>query len=76
LRESVRHALENEEDALTYALQFGRGIDADLGRRFVRMYVNEDTLDMGEPGVAALEHLYERAREYGLLARKPDLTLV
>jgi 1,4-dihydroxy-6-naphthoate synthase len=76
LRASIAHALEHEDEALAYALRFGRGIDAELGRRFVRMYVNEDTLDMGEEGRAALEHLYERARACGLLERVPTLTLV
>jgi 1,4-dihydroxy-6-naphthoate synthase len=76
LRRSIEHALDNEEDALTYALEFGRGIERDVGRKFVRMYVNEDTLDMGEEGVAALRHLYGRAMECGLLERIPDLDLV
>ena len=56
--------------------EFRRGIDAELGRRFVKMYVNEDTLDMGEAGLAALEHLYVQARARGLLERVPALTLV
>jgi 1,4-dihydroxy-6-naphthoate synthase len=76
LRRSIEHALENEDDALTYALEFGRGINREVGRKFVKMYVNEDTVDMGEPGLAALRHLYSRARERGLLERIPDLELV
>jgi 1,4-dihydroxy-6-naphthoate synthase len=76
LRRSIEHALANEDDALTYALEFGRGIDREVGRKFVRMYVNEDTLDMGDSGVAALRHLYRRAMERGLLDRMPDLDLV
>jgi 1,4-dihydroxy-6-naphthoate synthase len=76
LRESIEHALAHEDDALTYALEFGRGVDRETGRRFVRMYVNEDTLDMGEPGLRALRHLYGRAREKGLLERIPEIDLV
>jgi 1,4-dihydroxy-6-naphthoate synthase len=76
LRESIEHALANEDDALTYALEYGRGVDRETGRRFVRMYVNEDTLDLGEAGLAALQHLYRRAREKGLLDRIPSIELV
>jgi 1,4-dihydroxy-6-naphthoate synthase len=76
LRRSIEHALQNEDDALTYALEFGRGIDREVGRKFVRMYVNEDTIDMGDDGVAALRHLYRRAVDRGLLDRVPDLDLV
>jgi 1,4-dihydroxy-6-naphthoate synthase len=76
LRRSIEHALAHEDDALTYALGYGRGIGREIARRFVRMYVNEDTLDMGEEGLAALRHLYARAREKGLLDRVPHLELV
>jgi 1,4-dihydroxy-6-naphthoate synthase len=76
LRRSIEHALANEDDALEYALGFGRGIARETGRRFVKMYVNEDTIDMGEPGLAALRHLYGRAQEMGLLDEIPPLELV
>jgi len=76
LRRSIEHALAHEDDALEYALGFGRGISREVGRKFVRMYVNEDTLDLGEEGVAALRHLYGRAREKGLLDEVPALDLV
>ena len=76
LRESIEVALAREDDALTYALEYGRGVDRETGRKFVRMYVNEDTLDMGEAGVRALQHLYGRAVERGLLAKVPALDLV
>jgi len=76
LRRSIEHALANEDDALTYALEFGRGISREVGREFVKMYVNEDTIDMGEPGVMALRHLYRRAQEAGQLDEAPELDLV
>ncbi|MAF26823.1 MAG: ABC transporter substrate-binding protein [Gemmatimonadetes bacterium] len=76
LRRSIAHALANEDDALEYALEYGRGITREVGRKFVRMYVNEDTLDMGDPGVAALRHLYRRAMDAGLLDRMPEIDLV
>jgi 5,8-dihydroxy-2-naphthoate synthase len=76
LRSSIARALENEDAALDYALEYGRGIDRETGRKFVKMYVNEDTLDMGEPGLAALRHLYTRAVEKGLLAEVPEIDLV
>jgi len=76
LRRSIEHALANEDDALTYALEFGRGISREVGRRFVKMYVNEDTLDFGEDGLAALRHLYGRAVEQGLLDEVPELDVV
>ena len=76
LKASIHHAIANEDAAVEYALPFGRGIDRDTCRRFVRMYVNEDTLDMGDEGRKALETLYQRAYERGLIDAVPPLDIV
>jgi 1,4-dihydroxy-6-naphthoate synthase len=73
---SIREAQAHEDEALDYALQFGRGVEREVGRRFVRMYVNDDTLDLGEEGRAALESLYARAVERGILEAVPPLDIV
>jgi len=67
LRRSIEYAYEHEEEALTYALEYGRGLERELGRRFIRMYVNEDTLDIGKEGEAALRLLHKRGAERGFL---------
>ena len=73
---SIRYAIEHEDDAIEYALPFGRGIDADTCRRFVRMYVNQDTINMGEEGKRALATLYSRAHERGLITAVPPLDII
>jgi 1,4-dihydroxy-6-naphthoate synthase len=72
-RASIQYALEHEEAAVDYALEFGRGLSHSRGRRFVRMYVNELTLDMGDRGLEALGCLYRRAVEAGAIPRAPRL---
>lgn len=76
LKESIVYARAHEEEAIDYAMQFGRGIDRNTCRDFVRMYVNDDTVDMGEEGRKALETLYERAVQRGLLASVPRLDII
>lgn len=76
MRDSIDYAIAHEDEAVPYALQFGRGIDDATGRRFVRMYVNKDTQDLSGEGVAALKLLYEMAVSRGLLDKVPDLTLI
>lgn len=75
MRDSIDYAIAHEEDAVPYALEFGRGIDLATGTRFVRMYVNSDTQDLHGEGVAALKLLYDMAVSRGLLDKVPDLTL-
>jgi 1,4-dihydroxy-6-naphthoate synthase len=67
LRESVRYALDHREEALTYAMQFARGLDSSTADRFVSMYVNQWTLDYGERGRQAVQTLLDRGFERGLL---------
>jgi 1,4-dihydroxy-6-naphthoate synthase len=76
LKKSIVYARDNEEAAIDYAIQFGRGVDRDTCRNFVRMYVNEDTVDMGDEGRRALETLFGRAVEKGLLDRIPPLDII
>jgi 1,4-dihydroxy-6-naphthoate synthase len=76
LKASIVYARDHEDDALDYALGFGRGIDREDGRTFVRMYVNEDTVDMGDDGVKALNTMYRMAEERGLIAKAPELDLI
>jgi 1,4-dihydroxy-6-naphthoate synthase len=61
LAASIRTGLEHRDQALEYALRFGRGLDHDLAERFVSMYVNELTRDYGEEGRQAIRELYARA---------------
>ena len=54
LRESIRAGLDNREEAMQYAMRFGRGLDERLADRFVGMYVNELTEDYGDEGRKAV----------------------
>jgi 1,4-dihydroxy-6-naphthoate synthase len=76
LKESIVLARTDEDAAVDYAMQFGRGLDRETCRQFVRMYVNADTVDMGTEGVRALTTLYDRARERGLLPASPLLDIL
>ena len=63
LRESIEAGLEHREEAMEYALGFGRGLDSALADRFVGMYVNEFTCDYGAEGRQAVAELLRRGEE-------------
>jgi 1,4-dihydroxy-6-naphthoate synthase len=69
LHESIRAGLAHREDALDYALQFGRGLDEQLADRFVAMYVNELTEDYGDEGRQAVSELLQRGEGIGAFER-------
>jgi 1,4-dihydroxy-6-naphthoate synthase len=65
LRDSIQAGLDNREEAMEHALQYGRGLDTELADRFVGMYVNELTCDYGDEGRQAVRELLERAEALG-----------
>ncbi|PIU44960.1 MAG: ABC transporter substrate-binding protein [Ignavibacteriales bacterium CG07_land_8_20_14_0_80_59_12] len=76
LRESIRYGYEHLDEATAYALQYGRGIGKELGEKFVKMYVSELTIDMGEKGIEAIELLYSRAADKMLIPNIPPIDIV
>ena len=70
LHDSIAHALSNREEAVRYAIQFGRGLDLERTDKFVGMYVNELTLQYGERGRRGLERLMADAFESGLIPNR------
>jgi len=76
LKESIEYGYAHQDQSIPYALQWGRGIDRQLGERFVKMYVSDLTLDMGEKGKKALEFLYQKACEKKLIPKVPEISLL
>jgi 1,4-dihydroxy-6-naphthoate synthase len=69
LKQSIRYSLDHREEALSYAQQFSRGLDAPTADRFVSMYVNDWTLDYGPRGRLAVQELLDRGFQRGILPR-------
>jgi len=76
VRDSIQHALDNREEALEYAMQFARDLDAQLANRFVSMYVNDRTLDYGADGREAIRKLLELGHERGIIPIAPQVDFV
>jgi 1,4-dihydroxy-6-naphthoate synthase len=76
LRDSIAWAHANVDEALEYAMRYGRGIDKETCRRFVLMYVNDYTVRLGPEGHAALQRLFDEAHGRGLIPVVPPLDAV
>src|SRR5206468_7701391 len=70
LHDSIAYGLEHRDEAVEYAMQFGRGLDRSRTDRFVGMYVNDLTLAYGERGRHGLERLLADAYERGLIPQR------
>jgi 1,4-dihydroxy-6-naphthoate synthase len=69
LHDSIAFGLHHRNEAVAYAMQFGRGLDTTRTDRFVGMYVNNLTLDYGERGRTAVRRLLTDGYSAGLLPR-------
>jgi 1,4-dihydroxy-6-naphthoate synthase len=67
LRESIQYGLDHREEALAYAMQFARDLDAQSADKFVGMYVNERTLDYGPDGREAVRRLLDMGHKAGII---------
>jgi 1,4-dihydroxy-6-naphthoate synthase len=76
LREAIQCGLEHRAEALEYALEFGRGIDAAVADRFVSMYVNELTKDYGDEGRKAVTELLRRGEALGAFPAAVEIDFV
>ena len=76
LREAITCGLEHRAEALDYALQFGRGIDAAVADRFIEMYVNELTQDYGDEGRKAVSELLQRGEAIGAFPRPVTIDFI
>ncbi len=76
MRETIEYSLEHRREALDYALQYARDLPQDSADRFVGMYVNELTLNLGERGREAYRLFMERGYSEGIIPRQVELEFI
>lgn len=76
MRESIQYALDHHDEALAYAMQFARDMDARLAEKFVGMYVNDYTVDCGDVVPAAAQKLLDMGHQAGLIPNRVELEFV
>lgn len=72
LQASIEYGLNNLDDAIDYAMQYSRGKPRELIEKFVKMYVNKITVNMGEKGEESIRRFFEMAKQKNLV---PEFTL-
>ena len=69
LQESIEFGLKHADDAIEYAMKYGRGKPRALIEKFVKMYVNDVTVNMGENGEKSIRKLFEMALQKNLVPK-------
>jgi len=76
MRDSIQYALDNRDEALSYALQFARDMETSLAEKFVGMYVNHYTVDAGDIVPLAVQKLLDMGHEAGLIPNRVQVEFV
>ena len=66
IRNSIQYGLENRAETLPTMRRYAREMGDDTLWKHVELYVNQWTLDLGEPGIHALRKLSQFAAKEGL----------
>ena len=76
VRATVEHSLAHRPQALEYAMSFARGMNPAVADRFVGMWVNGMTVEMGERGRRAVQVFLDRGFEAGVVPMRVALDFV
>jgi 1,4-dihydroxy-6-naphthoate synthase len=76
MRESIQHARDHHDEALTYAMQFARDMETPLADKFVGMYVNHHTVDCGEDVPVAAQKLMDLGFEAGVIPHRIQVEFI
>lgn len=73
LKSSIQYSFDHIEEAIKFASKYGRGTEKSILTEFVKMYVNEFTLDMKIQGKDSISRLFDLAYEKGIIEKKVPL---
>ena len=73
LKNSIKYSLNHLEEAIEFSTKYSRGTEKSTLTKFVKMYVNDYTVDMGKEGKEAISRMFDMARENGIINVNPIL---
>ncbi len=76
LRASIEFGLAHRPEALEWAMQYARGLATSTADRFVGMYVNRRTVDMGEEGRRSIQLFLQRGVDAGIVPAVGEIDFV
>ena len=73
LQSSIKYSLNHIEEAIEFSSKYGRGTEKSTLTKFVKMYVNPYTVEMGKDGRQAISKMFDMALEKGIIKSIPTL---
>jgi 1,4-dihydroxy-6-naphthoate synthase len=67
VKQSIELAISQPDEALEFARKWGRGIDQETNSRFVKMYVNDRTIDYQADGRESIRRFLVEGQNIGMV---------
>jgi 1,4-dihydroxy-6-naphthoate synthase len=67
LRKSVEYAFANPSSSLSFVKQHAQEMEEEVMRKHIELYVNKYSVDLGEEGKMAVNLLFDKAVELGVI---------
>jgi 5,8-dihydroxy-2-naphthoate synthase len=69
IRKSVEYAFSHRAEPLSYIRQHSQEMEEEVIKKHISLYVNSYSLDVSDEGVRAVEELFRRSEEKGIIPR-------
>ena len=66
-KDSILYGLKHRNAAIDYAMRYSRGQPKHVMAQFVKMYVNDITVDIGPDGEKSIKKMLKMGQERGIL---------
>jgi 1,4-dihydroxy-6-naphthoate synthase len=76
IRKSLEYAYANTADVMPYVKEHAQEMSEEVMEKHIGLYVNQYSLDLGETGAKAVELLFNKALETGLIKNKLNQTII
>jgi 1,4-dihydroxy-6-naphthoate synthase len=76
IRKSVEYAYANTAYVMPYVKQHAQEMSEEVMKKHIDLYVNEYSIDLGETGIQAVNLLFNKANEIGLIGKTAEELII
>lgn len=69
IKNSVEYAFQNPESCMLFVKKYAQEMSEDVMKKHIALYVNQFSVDLGETGKNAIQLLFDKAQETGLITK-------
>ena len=75
LKRSIKYSLSHLDEAVEFSSKYGRNTSKSILTKFIRMYVNDFTIEMKTEGKRSISKLFELAKSNGFLDKEKNIQI-